>query len=117
MRTNFNVGEFAQRLLAEVLFYDEEAGALGNVSLVDVPEEKERFMASFDPTTGRYVIEEAVTWEEEAERDETIPYAMAVQSIEYASFKTARETAEELLRLAAEHGLMPSFMLIYEEEG
>ncbi len=117
MRTNFNVGEFAKRLLAEALMYDDETGTIGSVSLVDLSTEQERFMASFDPATGNYVIEEGVAWEEEAERDESIPYAMAVQSVEYASFKTAREAAEELLRLAAEHGLMPSFMLLYEEEG
>jgi len=116
MKKTFNVGDFARRLLAEALIYDEETGALGNVSLVDLDSEQERFMATYDPATGKYVIEEAVVWEEDSEREEDSSYAMAVQAIEYASFKSPHEAAEELLRLAAEHSLMPGFMLVYEEE-
>jgi len=94
MKKTFNVGDFARRLLAEALIYDEETGALGNVSLVDLDSEQERFMATYDPATGKYVIEEAVVWEEDSEREED----------------------SSLLRLAAEHSLMPGFMLVYEEE-
>ena len=45
----FNVDLFARQLLTEALFYDEEYGALGNVSLIDQESVRERYLALLRP--------------------------------------------------------------------
>jgi hypothetical protein len=114
----FNLEQFAKKLLAESLFYDEEYGALVNISLINEEEQKEQYIASFDPEGETYVIEEAVEWEDiDADRDGEIDYALAVDGKEHACFETPDEAADELLALARQHGLTPSLMLLFEDEG
>ena len=113
----FNVDQFARQLLIEALFYDEEYGALGNVSLIDPESVRERYLASYDPERDIFLIEEAVEWEDlDADEDGEIDYALAVDGKEFGTFETPEDAADQLLALAREHNLAPSFMILFEEE-
>ena len=113
----FDLEDFARRLIAETLFYDEEYEALGNISLVDNRIEQERFVASYSPEDGVFVIEEATNWEEYESGDaDEIGYALAVDSREHGSYETADEAADELLSLARSFKLVPSITLLFEED-
>lgn len=109
---------FTQRLLAEALFYDEEYGALGSLGLVDEAAGRERYVASFMPEAGDFIIEEATAWEDEApdEAGDAVGYALATGSTEHARYDRPDEAAEALLALAREHGLQPSLTLLFEDE-
>jgi hypothetical protein len=111
----FDLDQFTRRLIAEALFYDEEYGALGNLSLIDPREGKERFIASYVPEEGTFSIEEATDWEK-GEIDEEVGYALAVDSREFAAYDTPEAAAEALLALAREHNLLPSITLLFEED-
>ena len=113
----FSIEHFARQLLIEALFYDEEYVALGNVSLIDQAAQRELYLASFDPERDTYLIEEAVEWEDlDADEDGEVDYALAVDGTEYGTFETPEDAADALLNLAREHNLVPSFMLLFEEE-
>ena len=114
----FNLEHFTRHLITETLFYDEEFGALGNLSLIDIEAEQERYVASYLPEDGTFVIEEATEWETnvEAEEDDEIGYTLAVDSEEYGCYDTAEEAAEALLTLARDQGLVPSITLLFEED-
>lgn len=113
----FNADQFALALLAEALFYDEEYGALGNVSLIDQESVREKYLASYDPERDLFLIEEAVEWEDlDADDDGEVDYALAVDGKEFKTFETPEETAEALMSLAKEHNLAPSFMILFEED-
>ncbi len=113
----FNLDHFARHLVAEALFYDEEYGAVGSLSLVDPELGKEHYIASFLPDDGTFVIEEATAWEDYAPgKDDAVGYALAVDSDEYASYELPEEAAEALLQLAREHDLLPSITLLFEDE-
>ena len=115
--TPFNPDQFARQLLIEALFYDDEYGALGNVSLIDQEAVRERFLASYDPENDRFLIEEAVEWEDlDADEDGEIDYALAVDGREHGTYETPEEAADVLLALAREHNLAPSFMILFDEE-
>ena len=116
--TAFNLEDFTRRLLTETLFYDEEFGALGNLSLIDPEAAQERYVASYLPEDGTFIIEEATEWETDVETDEEdeIGYALAVDSEEHGAYDTAEEAAEVLLSLAREEGLFPSITLLFEED-
>ena len=114
---SFNSDQFAIRLIAETLFYDEEYEALGNLSLVDTSARKERFVASYAPEDGSFVVEEATDWEEyEPGSADDIGYALAVDSKDHATFDDADEAAAALFSLARQHNLTPSITLLFEEE-
>ena len=113
----FDLDQFGRRLLAETLFYDEEYGALGNLSLIDPEASKERFIASYVPADGNFMIEEATEWEDyDPDESDEIGYALAVDSKEHGCFEAPEEAAEALLALAREHGLLPSITLLFEED-
>ncbi|ARA94591.1 MAG: hypothetical protein D6685_12780 [Bacteroidetes bacterium] len=115
--TAFNLEHFTRRLITETLFYDEEYGALGNLSLIDVASGKERFIASYSPSDGLFLIEEATEWEDyNPDEDDEIGYALAVDSTLHGEYETPDEAADVLLGLAREHGLMPSITLLFEED-
>lgn len=113
----FDLEQFTRRLIAETLFYDDEYGALGNLSLIDTRARKERYLASYSPDDGTFVIEEATEWEdyEPSEGDE-IGYALAVDSKEFGCFDGPEETSEALLNLAREYNLIPSVTLLFDED-
>ena len=114
----FDLADFAIQIVAEALFYDDEFGAIGNVSLVDPLEKKECFIASFVPDAGSIVIEQATEWEDydvDSDEDE-IGYVLAVDSDEFGSYHTPLEAADVLVGLAEESGLVPSITLLFEEE-
>lgn len=113
----FDLEDFTRRLIAETLFYDEEYEALGNLSLVDERIEQERYVASYSPEDGLFVIEEATNWEDyESGKEDEIGYALAVDSKEHGSYDTVDEAAEELLELAKKFKLSPSITLLFEED-
>jgi hypothetical protein len=113
----FDSEDFTRRLIAETLFFDEEYEALGNLSLVDGRSEQERFVASYAPEDGVFVIEEATNWEDyEAGEADDIGYALAVDSKEHGSYETADEAADELFALASKFRLVPSITLLFEED-
>ena len=112
----FNLEHFARRLLAETLFYDEEYGAIGSLSLVDTNAEREGYIASFMPEDGAFVVEEAIEWEDGIDEEDDIGYALAVDSKEHAVFDTPEEAADALLGLATQYNLVPSITLLFEED-
>lgn len=113
----FNLDTFTHRLLGEALFYDEEFGALGTLSLVDPDTLQERYLAHYVPEDGNFLVEEATDWEDYQPTDEDdVGYALAVDSREHARHDTPEDTAEDLLRLANEHNLLPSITILFEEE-
>lgn len=115
--TPFNLEHFARRLIEETLFYDDEYGAIGNLSLIDPASRRERFLASYVPDDGTFVIEEATEWEDySAGESDEIGYALAVDSKEHGSFDTPEQAAEALLLLARDQGLLPSVTLLFEED-
>ena len=109
--------DYTRRLIAETLFYDEEYGALGNLSLIDEEAAREAFVASYSPEDGLFVIEEATKWEDAPpDADDEIGYALAVDSREIGSFPTPLAAADELLQLAVDRNLFPSITLLFEED-
>ena len=116
--TPFNLEHFARHLIAETLFYDEEYGALGNLSLIDPEARRERYIASYLPDEGLFTIEEALEWEDGPApgEEDAIGYMLAVESEEYGTYETPEEAAEVLLQLAHEQSLLPSITLLFEED-
>ena len=115
--SDFNLDQFTLRLIAESLFFDEEYGALGNLSLIDLSVAQERYIASYAPEEGLFVVEEATEWEAyDPEEDDDIGYALAVDSTEYGTYDTPEETADALLELARTNLLLPSITLLFDDE-
>ena len=113
----FDLEHFARQLIAETLFYDEEFGALGNLSLVDPNTRRERLIASYMPEDGVFVVEDAVVGEDPAlDEEDEIGYSLAVDSSEHGTYETPEEAAEAVLQLARAHGLFPSVTLLFEED-
>lgn len=112
----FDPDDFTRRLIAEALFYDEEYGAVGSLGLVDEADGRERYIASFMPEDGDFIIEEATEWEEAVPEDDEIGYALAIDSTEHARYERPDEAAAALLSLAREHALQPSLTLLFEDE-
>ena len=113
----FDLEHFTRRLIGETLFYDDEYGALGNLSLIDPEARRERYLSSYVPEDGTFIVEEALEWEEyEPVENDEIGYTLAVDSKEYGCYDTPEEAAEALLGLAREHGLLPSVTLLFEED-
>ena len=113
----FDYNAFTKRLIAESLFYDEEYGAIGNVSLINEESAREVYIAYYIPEKGRYVIDIATEWEPyDEQEDADIGYAFASDTEEHASSKSLKEVAEELLRLAVSEELTPSVAILFEEE-
>ena len=114
---SFDHQSFAVRLIAETLFYDEEYGALGNLSLIDEKERRECFIAAYSPEEDRFIVEEATGWEDYSPSDDDdIGYALAVDSTEFRTFRSAEETAVEMLDLARKNNLYPSITLLFEQD-
>lgn len=114
----FDLKNFAHRLIAELLFYDHETGAVGTLSLIDPDAKQERYLISFMPDDGTFLIEEATAWEHEVERaeDTDVAYALATDSNEYGSYDVPEVAAAAFLQLAEEQDLLPSFTLLYEDD-
>ncbi len=114
----FDLPTFTRILLSELLFYDEEYGAIGSLSLVDPDAAEERYIASFMPDDGTLLIEEATEWESDypTDEDDQAAYALAINSTEHGRFDDPDEAAAVLLGLADEHDLLPSFMLLFESD-
>ena len=114
----FDLKNFTHRLIAELLFYDQETGAVGTLSLIDPETKRERYIVSFMPDSGDFLIEEATDWEDDVELDEDIDvaYALATDSVEHGSYEIPEVAAGAFLNLASEHDLLPSFTLLYEDD-
>ncbi len=117
MDMSFDTEAFTAKLIAETLFYDEEYGALGNLSLIDESELKECFIAAYSPEDDRFIIEEATEWETETPpENDDIGYSLAVDSTEFGTYPTAEDAAREIVRLARKNGLTPSITLLFEQD-
>lgn len=118
--SDFSLENFTHRLLAESLFYDQEYGLVGTLSLVDVEAGQERYLASFMPDDGSYLIEEATAWEDvdpdTLDDDEDVAYALAVESDVHGRYDVPEVAAEALLDLARAHDLLPSVTILFEDE-
>jgi hypothetical protein len=114
----FDLDNFTLRLLTEALLYDYEFGVAGAVSLIDVEARRERFLASFLPDDGAYLVEEATAWETDVPDDDEadVAYALAVESVEHATYEVPEAAAVALLDLARTHDLLPSLTLLFEED-
>lgn len=114
----FDPESFTSLLLAETLFYDEEYGAIGSLSLIDPEAAREMYIASFMPDEGYLLIEKATAWENDyaIETDEDVAYALAVDGVTYGRYEAPEEAAAALLSLAEAHGLLPSFTLLFESD-
>ena len=114
---SFTSDAFGKRLLTEALFYDEEYGAIGTISLIDERSAREMFVAAYVPDEQSFVIESATDWEvvENGEVDE-IGYALAIDSEEHGVYDFPEEAAEELYKLSSTYDLQPSLTLIFEAE-
>jgi len=115
---DFDAENFTHRLIAETLFYDHEYGLIGNLSLVDIDARKERYIASFMPDDGTFLIEEATGWEDDAAQNEEVDvaYALATESTVFAEFDVPEAAADALLTLARDNDLLPSFTPLFEDE-
>lgn len=115
---SFDLENFTHRLLSESLFYDLEYGLIGSVSLIDIEEEKEKYIVSFMPDDGTYMIEEATAWEEppELEDEEDVAYALAIESTVHGTYEIPEVAANATLTLAREHDLLPSVTVLFEDE-
>lgn len=114
----FDLKNFTHRLIAETLFYDYETGAVGTLSLIDTDVSKERYLVSFMPDDGTFLIEEATAWEDDYEtsEDEDVAYALATESDVYSTYAIPEVAAAAFLQLAEEQDLLPSFTLLFEDE-
>lgn len=114
----FDLENFTHRLLAESLFYDLEYGLIGSVSLIDPEAEQERYIVSFMPDDGTYMIEEATAWEDppELEDEEDVAYALAIESTVHGTYDIPEVAADATLTLAREHDLLPSVTVLFEDE-
>jgi hypothetical protein len=115
---DFDAENFTLRLLTETLFYDTEYGIVGVLSLIDPSEQREHYLASYSPEDDAFLIEEATAWESAEDLDtdeEDVPYALAIDSTVHDTYDLPEEAAIELLTLAAQHGLLPSFTPYYED--
>ena len=115
--STFDSDTFAVRLVAETLFYDEEYGALGNLSLIDEAERKERYIAAYSPEDEHFVVDEATEWEDyQPDGEDDIGYALASRTSEHGTYESAETAAAEMMRLAAQHSLTPSITLLFEQD-
>ena len=114
---SFDSKQFAVNLISEVLFYDEEYGAIGNFSLIDTEQSKERYIAFYSPEEGSFFIEEAVSWEPSDPDDtQTLGYEFAMETKSFMVAQDPHTLAARLVELAEEKSLQPSVSLAYEEE-
>lgn len=113
----FDAENFTLRLLTETLFYDTEYGIVGVLSLIDPEAQREQYLASYSPEDDAFLVEEATDWESGADLDEEedVAYALAIDSTVHGTYDLPEEAAIELLTLAAQHGLLPSFTPFYED--
>ena len=115
--SEFNLQAFSSKLVAESLFYDEEYGAIGNVSLVSASEKKELYIAYYLPEETNFVIDKVTEWEDYDPNEEgAIGYALATDSDEHMASKSQDEIASEVVVLAAKYNLMPSVSLFFEDD-
>ncbi len=115
--SNFSLKEFAGRLVIESMFYDEEYGAIGNISLVSYEEQKEKYIAYFLPEELSFVIDKVTVWEEyDHEEEGAIGYALAIDTEEHMASKVPADVAAEVLSLAEQFNLTPSAALFFEDD-
>ena len=115
--SQFDQHSFTLKLVAETLFYDEEYGALGNLSLIDEAAHKERYIAAYSPEDDRFIVEEATEWEDYTPSNgDDVGYAFAANSKEHRAYTTADEAASEIIRLAKAGSLTPSITILFEQD-
>lgn len=112
----FTLELFTRHLIAETLLYDEEYDLLAYLSLVDVEKGRERYVASFVPEEGVFLIEEATAWEDPPPEDDNIGYAVSIESEVRSRHDLPEEAAEVMLMLATRDSLLPSLTVLEGED-
>lgn len=113
--SSFDAETFSQDLLAEMLFYEENFGLIGTVSLVSADDGRERYLASFDPDEGAFILEEATEWA--PGNDDDLAYELAVEGTVVETCAEAATLAEELFARASDENLKPHLQILYEDVG
>ncbi len=115
--SDFDLQAFTRTLIGESLFYDDEYGAISNVSLISEQENKELFIAYFLPEESTFVIDKVTDWEDyDPDEEGAIGYALAIDSEEHMASKSQDDIAKEVLALAEKFNLTPSASLFFEDE-
>lgn len=115
--SDFNLQQFSTRLIADTLFYDEEYGAIGNLSLVSESEHKEMYIAYFLTEAKNFVIDKVTKWEEyDPDAEDAIGYALAIDTDEHMASNSQDDIAREMMALAEKFNLTPSVALFFEDE-
>ena len=114
---SFDTKRFAEQLISEMLFYDEEYGAIGNLSLIDGGRAKERFIAFYSPLEQMFMIEEATAWEPvDPDEDLGVDYEFAADTKTFLKSDDPEELARTLMKLAEDQALYPSISLSFEDD-
>jgi hypothetical protein len=111
MTPSFDPVAFARTLLAETLYYDDEHGSIGSVSLFDAETGQEHYMASYDPDSELWLLERATEWDD----DPVEGLLMATDGEGIGEFNDPLEIAASVIELASEHNLTPVFLPLFEE--
>jgi hypothetical protein len=106
---------FSKELLTEMLFYEENFGLVGTVSLVDMNAGKERYLGSFDPDEGAFILEEATAWA--PVEDEAMEYELAMEGEIVETITDPGKMANELFTRAVSEHLTPHLQILYEDMG
>ena len=107
---------FASQLIYESLLYDEEFGAIGMLSLIDVEASHELYIAYFVPEDQVYTIEKATRWESDDQEDAEIGYTFASHTEPVLTSESAEEATQRLLDLIDAGNLRPSLAIVFEDE-
>ncbi len=108
---SFDALEFARTLLAETLYFDDEHGSIGSVSLFEQDSGRELYMASYDPEAEVWVLEKANEWDDEPVED----LLMATDGESIGEFNDPNHIADAVLDLARRDNLVPVFLPLFEE--
>lgn len=111
----FDPEKFALQMLTEVLFFDEDSGMYATVALLD-GERKERYLGIYDPSEGKFAVEEATAWEKVDSDDDGEPdLSVASDGKTHGEYATVEEAARALYDLARKHDLTPGVAFFAEE--
>ena len=111
----FDAEEFSKELLREMLFYEENFGIIGTVCLVDLKAGKERYLGSFDPDEGAFILEAATEWAPLDE--EEMEYELAIEGEVVETFSETNPMVDALFSRTRDEHLRPRLQILYEDVG
>lgn len=113
--STFDIETFSKELLREMLFYEENFGLIGTISLVDTDAGRERYLASFDPDEGAFILEQATEWA--PLEDDDMAYELAMEGKVIETFTETTAIVDELFARATRENLRPYLQILYEDVG